>query len=423
MAGYNPDFLGVRLSLPTFSPSISQRALKRGELDQKALADYRNYSVAMHADLRTPLFAALNIDQSQFHAVERTGNWRCDSRIGDAYQLNDDCYSGNRWDRGHVARRASAAWGESARTAKHPSDDTQIFSNACLQHANFNQDEWLALEEWVKDLDLDATDRISVFAGPIFGDHPRAITPEGRRTTLIPAAFFKIVAWVNVSGDLAVRAFIMAQDADALQDKRGFVPLTQRRDSSARRLCDFQRYQVSVTEIEERTGLIFPPEIPDVNPLFFNPNERAGTDLNVRNFPERIEVDCPGEVISTDQQRDAVMDDEVDVFIAAATINAAGHEAAGAWVSVINLTNDGISLDGWELRDAQDTCALSGALAPGEAVQTRPLKPVQPGNKSGTIALFNATGQRIDRVKYAAQPPAREDRPTIFALQEATTTA
>ncbi|MEM1300049.1 MAG: DNA/RNA non-specific endonuclease [Pseudomonadota bacterium] len=433
MPGYDPNFLGTPLPLPGFAPDLIERVLERDDLAEdpgtgkRLLAHYHNYTVAMHQVERTPLYAALNINQEQFRSVGRSNNWRTDSRIGDENQLNNDYYTSNPWDRGHLARRSSAAWGATGREAKLASDDTFFFSNASLQHANFNQDEWLALENWVAELDVDATDRISVFSGPIFGDHPRSITPAGRATAKIPAAFYKVVCWVNSAIELQVRAFVMAQDAEALRDKRGFRSRHTGSAGSARRLEDFQRYQVSVTEIEEQTGLIFPQNIPDENPLLFNPPGEEDQDrvaaLNVDRFPERIEVDRPAEVIAPGQAREVVMDDDVDVFIAAALVNASGDERFGEWVSIINLTNAEVDLAGWRLKDPQAELAIEGSLGPGEAIQIGPLSPIALGNSGGTIGLYDDQDRRIDRVKYPRQPGELEDRPVIFAMRDMTITA
>ncbi|MEM7685983.1 MAG: DNA/RNA non-specific endonuclease [Pseudomonadota bacterium] len=423
MNGYDPNFLGTSVPLPTFAPDLVEKVLQRDELADRIYAHYHNYTVAMHGPLRTPLFAALNIDQALIKSVGRSNNWRTDSRIGDMNQLNNDYYHSNPWDRGHLARRSSAAWGQTGREAKLASDDTFFYSNASLQHANFNQDEWLALENWAKELDVDATDRVSTFSGPIFGDHPRSITPAGREMAIIPAAFFKIVFWIGAESKLHVRAFIMAQDAEALRDKRGFRSKNTGSAGSARRLEDFQRYQVSVTEIEEQTGLIFPQEIPDENPLFFNPSDEAMANLNVTRFPERIEVDRPAEVIAPDQPREVVLDDDVDVFIAAALVNASGDERLGEWVSIINLSNERIDLAGWKLKDPQDELAIEGSMAPGEAIQIGPLSPASLGNKGGTIGLYDDQDRRIDRVKYPKQGGDLEDRPAIFAMRDMTITA
>jgi endonuclease G len=409
--GYDAHFLGENfpVPLPEFSPELIASVLEKPELRDGFFADYVNFTVATNRTLRTPIYAALNIDQDQLKTVTRTNTWRIDSRIGADYQLNNDYYYSNPWDRGHLARKASAAWGRTGREAKHASDDTFFFSNASLQHANFNQDEWLALEDWVKDLDIDSTNRINSISGPIFGSHPRSITPAGRETALIPSAFFKIVSFVNQPKNLEVLAFIMPQDAEALADRKG------------RRMFDNQRYQVSITEIEERTGLIFPSILPDTNPLYFNTNPEAAARLNISHFPERIEVDAPSHLIEkTNEKRDYFLDDKIAVYIAAALVNPSGLEKDKEWISIINLSAKQQSLDGWTVSDTKRSSrkTLSGILEPGEAKQVRNLAPLQLGNKGGAIALYNEKNQRIDRVKYSEQDAILENKPVIFAFRK-----
>ena len=408
MPGYDPDFLGQTVPLPDFSPSLVGFVLAKPELVESIYASYHNYTIAMNQQLRTPLFAALNIDQTKIKSVRRSSDWRIDTRVGAENQLNNDYYFANRWDRGHLARRSAAAWGDSSREAKQASDDTFFYCNATLQHENFNQDEWLALEDWVKDLTLDSTDKISVISGPIFGEFARSITPEGRPTALIPSGFFKVIIYIDKQDELAVRAFIMMQDEDALRDKQG------------KRMFNFQRYQVSITEIEEKTGLIFPPQLPENNPLFFNENPDAVTELNVNNFPEHIEVDTPSEMIGMDEKRETVRDEEIAVFIAAALVNAPGNEALGEWVSLINLSNKKVDFDGWKLKDPEGELTIEGSLAPGEAMKIGPLAPIRLSNRGGTISLYNKAGERVDRVKYPVQSKALEDKPVIFAMRDLT---
>ena len=410
MPGYDPDFLGQTVPLPDFSPSLIGFVLEKPELVDGIYAHYHHYTIAMNKELRTPLFAALNIDQDKVKSVSRSDHWRIDTRIGAANQLNNDYYVSNPWDRGHLARRSTAAWGDSSREAKLASDDTFFYSNASLQHENFNQDEWRALEDWVKDLTLDATNKISVFSGPIFGEFARSITPQGRPTALIPSGFFKVVAFINQQEKLEARAFMMMQDEVALQDKRG------------KRLFDFQRYQVSITEIEEITGLIFPQQLPDNNPLFFNENADATTNLNVNQFPERIEVDDSVEMIGMNDRRETVRDQEVPIFIAAALVNASGNESRGEWVSIINLSNKSVDFEGWKLKDPQSERRISGVLGPGAAMQIKPLSPISLANSGGSISLYNPAGERVDRVKYSVQSKALEDKPVIFAIRDLTMT-
>ncbi len=406
MAGYDQNFLDVEVPLPEFAPSIKELVLEKPELRDGFYADYVNYTIAMHMEHRTALFCALNIDQNKIQSVRRSNDWRIDSRVGNEFQLNNDYYYRNPWDRGHLARRSSASWGDTSRAAKRASDETFYFTNASLQHSNFNQDEWLALEDWVKALDLDLDGKISVFSGPIFGDYARSLQPQGRPRAIIPAAFFKVVFFVNKANELEVRAFIMLQDKDALRDKSG------------RQLFDFQNYQVTVAEIEEKTGLLFPDQIPDNNPLLFNENEEKREELKISHFPERIEVDSEVEIIGKDQPRKIFMDDEVDVFLAAALVNPKGNEREGEWISIINLSNETVDLKGWTLSDTRRSpLELSGKLEPGQSQTVKPVSPLQLGNNGGIIELYNDQKHRIDRVKYTAAEAVHEGRPVIFAYR------
>ena len=125
------------LPLPKFSAALIGDVLQREALAENSdglliLAHYPNYTVAMNRRLRTPLFTALNIDQTKFKIAEGGKRWRIDTRIGADFQLNNDYYASNPWDRGHLARRASAAWGDTGREAQQASDETYYFSNASV---------------------------------------------------------------------------------------------------------------------------------------------------------------------------------------------------------------------------------------------------------------------------------------------------
>ncbi|MEL6351038.1 MAG: DNA/RNA non-specific endonuclease [Cyanobacteria bacterium J06627_28] len=417
---YDPDFLGrdIILPLPGFSPAVIGNVLtNRLQLRDGIYADYVNYTIVMNSVRRSPLYAALNIDQNLLKSARRKRGWDIDTRIGAEFQLNNDYYARNPWDRGHLARRSSLAWGETAREAKKASDATFFFSNATLQHENFNQDEWLALEDWVKNLMLDEDGKITEFTGPIYGEFGRMISPPGRPAAETPSAFFKIVCFVNKqTKELDVRAFIMFQDSEALANKRG------------KDFIDFQRYQVTVSEIESLTGLDFDDKIYEKNPLLYNEDEERQEELNIPEFPERIEVDVPEEMISENEERDYAADAEVPIYIAAAMVNAAGDERANEWVSIINLSEKAVSLEGWSLSDMRrDPLKLSNVLQgdqltlqPGEAVRVQPVEPVVLSNRSGVIALHEAPseqfskGRRIDRVHYSSAQASREGVPIIF---------
>lgn len=301
-------------------------------------------------------------------------------------------------DRGHLTRRAAAAWGATEQDAKKSSDDTFYYTNAALQHQNFNQDEWLELENWVLQLELDSNGKISVITGPIFGygGFDRTVKPEGRRPADVPAGFFKAITFINRQDKLDVRAFVMLQDEEALRDTWG------------RRMFRYQRYQVSTEEIERLTGLAFAPQLSSCNP--------------VADDEPPIEVDGPKEIVGPDGQRIVVRDSEIPVYIAAALVNPAGDDEENEWVSIINLSNEDVSLDGWKLKDPQDVLEISsGSLAPGQAARIMPLSPIRLGNRGGSISLFKGE-ERVDRVKYPKQSGSLAGKPVLFFWRTPMTT-
>ncbi len=395
MAGYDESFLsGIALPIPKFRTELTAELFSKGKAFH-----YPNYSVVMNGSpsKRSPVIVCLNIDQAQLKETKRKNNWRIDPRIGVTHQLDNDYYEKNPWDKGHMARRASAAWGGTARDAQYASDETFYYSNSTLQHANLNQDEWLGLEDWVHQLDLDKDGRITSMCGPIYGRFDRTVSPSGRQIALVPAGFFKVVCFINKETDkLDVRAFIMYQDAKALADKSG------------RNRYDNQTYQVTITEIEEQTGLMFEDSIYEANPLYFS-DTNAKPEENVIILPEEIEVAKPQDLIAAGDKRQTVLDDIVDIFIAVAMPDPAGVDAGNEWVSLINLGSETVDLTGWKLCDKSDNEILidsiianstSRSLCPGESIVLKGLEPLKLANKGGVIKLFNAANERIDWVNY-----------------------
>lgn len=424
MAGYDPKFLGnglpgFEIPLPTFGPKLDGDVLRRPGLSGEVWANYPHYSIAVNRVKRTPVVAALNINQSQFVSGLSSASWDIDTRVGEDFQLGGEYYSStaemaNPWDRGHVAMRANAAWGSNELEAKKASDGTYFFTNSTLQHENFNRDEWVALETWVRELQHDRDDLVTSFSGPVWFHFPRSITPPGRPTAIIPSAFFKVICFVNREEKLETRAFLLTQDTNAMRDREG------------KKLYDFENYQVTIADIEGLTGLQFPAKVAAANPLLAAATATTKSRLKISHLPERIEISSPDEFVTPDEPRHLFKDDEVDVFIAAALVNPAGSDRGNEWVSILNLKGDAVDLTGWTV-DAgesgksfplEQASPTGPVLGPGEAKRFSILPPVVLKNAEGVIRLFNAAGDRIDRVKYSNKQAAAQGRPVIFAYRD-----
>ncbi|WP_123784183.1 M4 family metallopeptidase [Corallococcus macrosporus] len=143
---YSASFLGdgFQVPLPELTARTRDEAYAGGQV-----MDYVHFSLALHERRRTALYTACNIDAAHMVRLGRQGlPWMLDPRIPTQAQLGPAYYAGNAWDRGHLVRRQDPIWGPVAE-ARRANEATFYFTNAAPQHANFNQDEWLVLEDWV----------------------------------------------------------------------------------------------------------------------------------------------------------------------------------------------------------------------------------------------------------------------------------
>lgn len=248
--GYDPDFLGEPLPLPTFTTAAKKDL---AHLDGQPELRYCHFSVWLSRARRLPRVVAWNIDGATIKYLGRKNlEFRKDER-GDLedYQLGDELYAGNPFDRGHVARRADLCWGSDEEAAR-ANDDSFYFTNMTPQHERFNQSKlkglWGKLENAVFD-EAEPNDlKVSLFAGPILAaDDPRYRRPEEDLDVQIPTEYWKVVLFRD--GDaLALRGFILTQK-DMVED----VVRPQMLE-----LDEFRWYQVPITEIGKRSGIRFP---------------------------------------------------------------------------------------------------------------------------------------------------------------------
>ena len=402
---YETDFLGggVIAPLPTFDPELDGDILRSDRLRDGIYADYPTFTLVMNSQRRSAAFVALNINQKLLGGRGKK-RWAYDSRIASRFQLDNDYYRNNRWDRGHLARRASAAWGRNTAEKNRHSRETYYWTNAALQHQWFNPDEWLGVEEWVRSLRDDENDRVCSISGPIYGEVHTSVEPNGRPSAAVPNAFFKVVMFRHrdTPSDLSVRAFIVPQNAKTMRAGDEFD------------LQDLQNYQVSVRLIEQQTGFIFPEEVVQANPLFFEDVEGARRVGNP-NLPEVHPVDVDENIIDPGQLRAPQGIADEPIRIAAAMVNPSADERANEWISLINLGAEHVSIEDWVLTDHQGrTRRLSGAIEPGVAIRVQPVDPLELRNRNGSITLMNQSGQRVDRVHWVEADTRVEDRPVVL---------
>jgi endonuclease G, mitochondrial len=222
--GYQPNFLGSAVPLPTLSAELLvQTAVPAdGQAPDDLALRYVHFSVIQNAQRRIPFVTAVNIDGKRLRGINRrTGDveaaetWFLDPRIREDQQLDQMVFEAQRprlFDRGHMVRRLDPAWG-SAVTALRGASDTFHFTNCAPQVSAFNQRTalWAGIENYVLTNARADRRRVSVFTGPVL----RADDPEYRGVA-VPKAFWKIVARVEQSA-LRATAFLASQ-ADLLPE-------------------------------------------------------------------------------------------------------------------------------------------------------------------------------------------------------------
>lgn len=403
---YQSDFLGngVDAPLPTFGAGLDGHIYRNAALREGIYADYPTFTVVMNAQRRSAAFVALNIDQSRLGG-SGSKSWSYDSRIENSAQLNNEYYRNNVWDRGHMARRASAAWGASEAEKNRNSRETYYWTNAALQHEWVNQDEWLGVEDWVRTLEDDTNNRICSISGPIYSEIHTSVEPPGRQPAAIPNAFFKVVMFRHrdTPNQLSVRAFIVPQDAGTM------------RANGEWELQDIQIYQVPIMLIEQHTGLIFPEAVVEANPLFFSDTDGA-REVGDPSLPETHPVNVDTNIIDPGNLRPDAGNADEPIRIAAALVNPVQSESEEEWVSLINFGAADVTMNGWRMTDHMGRVhALPDqAIEPGVAIRVQPVADMRLRNSSGSITLSNAAGQQIDRAFWVREEGEREGLPIVF---------
>ncbi len=412
--GYNPTFIGqgkFECPFPKFSPKLQGAVLKGNELRNEIYLDYEHYTVVMNKTTRQLIYAASNIDQKEAITVIRkqSKGWDTDSRIADTYQLDNRYYKNNDWDRGHMVQRENNCWGKDFGQALLANNDTFFYTNAAFQHKYFNQDEWLKLEKFIGHWTEDTTDKLCVFTGPVHFPFDRQYARTWHDTVRIPSAFFKIVCY-EANGEFQTRAFMLYQDNEFIGNKK--------KGAGAIKLVN---YQVSVTEIMELTGIEFDQKIVQSNPLYYAPEQLEDPNLVINSFPERIPVDSVEDVVSsytkTRVTQEAKEEDKT-VAIAAAMVNPTGRdEIMNEWITILNISNNEVILDGWKLEDHKGrTIPLEGILEDGNSkkIFIKDYKTIRLPNTGGTIILKNDKNEVVDRESYVAAETKVENKAIRF---------
>jgi DNA/RNA endonuclease G (NUC1) len=270
--GYDPNFLGIAVPLPTPS-NVSLCAPVQGG---GHLLHYHHFSLAMHRRRRLALFTASNIDTAPAVRQPEPGRdysrkgltglgpkdqekWFTDPRVQSEHQLPDVFYNKDRqaFDKGHLVRREDVAWGGSYAAVRFANGDTYHTTNCSPQVSVFNrstlgEDNWGDLENEI--LKQAKTEKLSLFAGPVLAQNDRSFMgfdSDGAVAVQIPRAFWKIVIARSQQG-LQTFAFVLRQD---LSDVDFEFAVT----------AGWKRFMLPIAELEAKLQVRFPQAVHDAD--------------------------------------------------------------------------------------------------------------------------------------------------------------
>ncbi len=404
--GYLEDFIGSGITVhhPTFSPRTEGAVLHSNNLRDEIYLDYIHYTLVMNRKTRQLLYVASNIDQDKLQNFKRGGEeWATDSRLADEFQLDNAYYRGtdNPYDRGHMVRRLNNCWGDSVADIAKANDDTFFYTNASLQHENFNQDEWLALEDLFLKWGLSKNGRLCVLTGPVHRPFDRCFHLTWDDAARIPSAFFKIICYQGKeSGRLETRAFLLYQDEEFTNN--------QKSGGKILRSTKFANYQVSIADIENLTGLDFDERLPRSNPIYYNQPLNRDDARKVYRYPERVPIllreDLVHDILANRETQEADDADKI-LDIISALPNPKGRDAKNPneWIMLLNKTNETVPLENWQiLNQGGQVMRLEGEIDAHDTlkVRTKDHKGFSLGNKEGILVLRNPKHETVDIATY-----------------------
>ncbi|MES2522621.1 MAG: DNA/RNA non-specific endonuclease [Gemmatimonadota bacterium] len=248
--GFDVDFLSTRVAMPTLDAVLQRDALTLD--DGSVELKYHHFSVIMNRRRRLAFVAGANFDPHARHVHTRDGGdrWFFDPRISKDAQAGNEYYARNPLDRGHLVRRADAAWGATRAEAKRANDDTFHFTNCSPQHEIYNQSSkaserglllWGGLENHVASEGARGTSKLSIFNGPVF--RSRDTDYKGLQ---LPHEFWKVIAFERDDASLGAAAFVLSQ-ADLIDN----IPDEDFESG------DYEPFQVSIHDLERLTRLDF----------------------------------------------------------------------------------------------------------------------------------------------------------------------
>ncbi len=209
-----------------------------GMPSQKGLLLYRKGYVAMYDTARKqPLWVSYKLSPEYLkNPVKPFSSFTPDPKVPQKYSAQNADYAKAFYSRARMAPMKDML--RSAETMM----ESYYLSNVCPMSKELYTGKWQELEQVVRDFVSDRRRDVWVISGPAFKPPKNGVIRAiGTGKVAVPTHFYKV---------------ILFQDSDGSFNAMGF--LFDNREQSAR----LQEYMVTVSEIEELTGLVFLDRLP-----------------------------------------------------------------------------------------------------------------------------------------------------------------
>ena len=225
-------FLCVQLYAQRFIPRYT------GSYENKII-DEKYYKLCYVVDYKQACWSAYDFSKSP-KIIKRIDHFCADEQVENPVVPSD--YSNSGYDRGHLTPFYDLSF--SIEAAK----STFYMSNMCPQTKALNEQTWRFLEQIPEALSDYGMENIYIVSGPLLEKSPRSYKHISKKNIPVPEYFYKII-YFEKNGDKYVYAFIMENMEKAVKkDECG----------------NFSRWQVTVDDIEKRSGIDFFVELDDV---------------------------------------------------------------------------------------------------------------------------------------------------------------
>jgi endonuclease G len=277
--GYDPNFLGVQVPLPTVAPARAGEILKEDHTNKPLRLKYHHYSLVMNEKRRFQMWSAVNVDYTpskrrKSRADFGTDTWKADPRIAEKFQIEDaELYQpALKFDRGHIVRRDDTAWGDTEEEEILANSDSFHFTNSTPQHEQFNRDIfgfhgiWGGLEQQIQAQAENVGNKMAIFSGPILDNAHDIDHDFGGGPVKVPRRFWKVLFVAEKAGSVKpkLRAFGFILDQSEAIAKFGIEKFSA---------GEFQTFQVGLKDITAAAGVRFAAKLLAADSMQGVPNE------------------------------------------------------------------------------------------------------------------------------------------------------